>query len=78
MDVARATNFSVGNQIILRESTTILKVHTFSDITTLDGNKIKTGVIEGILDNRTSVLHIVHYHTPSTLYIIHAETVHFF
>ena len=54
MDVARDAGFSVGDQIILREAAKILKVHTVSDITTLDGIKIKKGVVEGILDDRTS------------------------
>ena len=54
MDVARASGFSVGDQIILREATTILKVHTIINITTLYGINIKKGVVEGILDDYTS------------------------
>ena len=54
MDVARDAGLSVGDQIILREATTILKVHTISDITTLDGIKIKKGVVEVITDDLTS------------------------
>ena len=54
MDVARAAGFSVGDQIILREAATILKVHTISNITTLDSITIKKGVVEDILDDRAS------------------------
>ena len=42
------------DQIILREAATILKVHTISDIMTLDGIKIKKGVVEVIINDRTS------------------------
>ena len=54
MNLARAAGFSVGENIIIREAATILKVHTISDIKTLDGIKMKKGVVEGILDDRTS------------------------
>ena len=49
MDVAREAGFSEKEQITLREAITVLKVHTVSDITTLDGTQIKPGISDGIL-----------------------------
>ena len=54
MDVAREARFSERDQITLREAITVLKVHTVSDITTLDGTQIKPGIVDGILVDRTS------------------------
>ena len=55
MDVAREAGFSKKEQIILREAITVLKVHSVSDITTLDGTQIKPGIADGILEDRTSL-----------------------
>ena len=54
MDVAREVGFSDRDQITLREEITVLKVHTFSDITTLDGTQINPGIVDGILVDRNS------------------------
>ena len=43
MNVARVVGFSIGDHIILRESSMILKVHTISDIMTLGDIKMKKG-----------------------------------
>ena len=55
MDVARESGFSERDQITLREAITVLKVHSVSDITTLDGTQIKKGIADGTLDDRTSL-----------------------
>ena len=54
MDVAREAGFSDRDQVILREASTVLKIHTVSDITTLDGKEIKPGIVNGILKDKTS------------------------
>ena len=54
MDVARESGFLDRDQITLREAITVLKIHTVSDITTLDDTQIKPGIIDGILVDRTS------------------------
>jgi hypothetical protein len=52
--VAREAGFSDKEKITLREAITVLKVHTVSNITTLDGTQIKPGIADGILEDRTS------------------------
>ena len=54
MNMAHAAGFSAGDQILPREAATILKVNTTSNIANLDGNKIKKGVVGGVLDDRIS------------------------
>jgi hypothetical protein len=54
MEVAREAGFSDKDQVILREASTVLKIHTVSDITTLDGKRIKPGIFDGTLEDRTS------------------------
>ena len=55
MDVAREAGLLDRDQIILQEAITVLKVHTVSDIKTLDGTQIKPGIVDGILEDRTSL-----------------------
>ena len=54
MEVTREAGCSDRDQVILREASTVLKIHTVSDITTLDGKKIKPGIFDGTLADRTS------------------------
>ena len=54
MYVAREAGFSDQGQVILREASTVLKIHTVSDITTLEGKHIKPGIVDGKLEDRTS------------------------
>ena len=54
MDIAREVGFSDRGKITLREAITVLKVHTVSDITTLDGTQVKSGIADGFLVDRTS------------------------
>ena len=54
MDVPREDEFSDQDQVILREEIAVLKVHTVSYTTTLDGKQIKPGIFDGTLADRTS------------------------
>ena len=54
MEVAREARFSDWGQVVLREASTVLKIHTDSDIKTLDGKHIKPGIADGTLEDRTS------------------------
>ena len=58
----QGSRISDREQVILREEITVLKVHTVSDITTLDGKRIKPGIVDGTLEDRTS-----RYHFPRPL-----------
>jgi hypothetical protein len=54
IDVAREAGLSDRDQVILRETSTVLKIHTGNDITTLDGKEVKPGIVDGTLEDRTS------------------------
>ena len=49
--VARSAWFSPLDQLLLREVTTILQVHTISDIMMVDGHHIKEEIVNDILEN---------------------------
>ena len=49
--VARSAWFSPLDQLLLQEVTTILQVHTISDIMMVDGHYIKEEIVDDILEN---------------------------
>ena len=51
MSVAREAGFSERDQLLTHNASTVLKVHTASDITTLGGTHIKPGIVDRTLDN---------------------------
>jgi hypothetical protein len=67
---ARNAEFLKHNNGILRDAATIIKVHTISNITILNGTHIKPGITNGSHNDRTT------YYTFTWLLIVYSWIGH--